>query len=235
MFIDIKEILAKSAIGLVILLIIAFENLALSRKKTVPVMLLDQCFFSFICYKVFGVITLIYSFFIISFLMFIKYKNHKDEGADLDYSGRIYSVSALLNKLKKPKHLVIGRVLPVNHREIKYNMRAIELEDIVLSGETLITGSTGSGKDLHKDTLIPTITGMKTIGDIKIGDIIFDDNGNQTKVIDKYSPKETTFYEITFSDGTKVIGVRSGLFVLSVLDCSSSLATASSGVFVSPS
>ena len=173
MFIDIKEILAKSAIGLVILLIIAFENLALSRKKTVPVMLLDQCFFGFICYKIFGVITLIYSFFIISFLMFIKYKNHRDEGADLDYSGRIYSVSALLNKLRKPKHLVIGRVLPVNHREIKYNMRAIELEDIVLSGETLITGSTGSGKT----------TTMKTILKQRIDDnkpvVLFDYKGEE--------------------------------------------------------
>lgn len=138
------------------------------------------------------------------FLCFIKFKIHQSEGADLDYSDRIFSLMAPINKLIKPKNMAMGRILPVNHNELIYNMRCLDLDDVILSGATLITGSTGSGKNLHKDTLIPTTEGMKPIGKIKIGDIVFDENGKQTTVIDKYSPKETNFYEITFSDGTKV-------------------------------
>ena len=72
------------------------------------------------------------------------------------------------------------------------------------TGIVLFTGATGSGKQLHKDTMIPTLHGMKKMQDINIGDIIFDKNGEPTTVIDKYSPYETNFYEFTFSDGTRV-------------------------------
>ena len=200
----IKTMLIQSFIGLAILIVITLENLILCKKKTIPVLLCDQLFVSIIVIKFFGWITIVYSVLLLAFLLFIKYQNHIDESADLDYSGRIFSISAIFNKLKRPKKLVMGRILPVNHKEIKHNMKLIELDDIILSGATLITGSTGSGKNLHKDTIIPTVDGMKSIKEIKIGDIIFDDNGNQTVVIDKYSPNETDFYELTFSDGTKV-------------------------------
>lgn len=197
--------LVKSLIGLSILICITLENLILCRKKTIVVLTLDQLFISILVYKFFGWITIIYSLLLFAFLCWIKYKNHiNEEKADLDYSGRILSVSAVINKLKRPKKMVMGRILPVNHNEIKHNMECIELDDTILSGASLITGSTGSGKNLHKDTLIPTTEGMKTIGEIKVGDIVFDDEGKQTKVIDKYSPNETSFYEITFSDGTTI-------------------------------
>lgn len=72
------------------------------------------------------------------------------------------------------------------------------------TGIIFFTGPTGSGKQLFKDTLIPTTTGNKKIENLVIGDIIFDKNGKQTKIIDKYSPYETKFYELTFSDNTKI-------------------------------
>lgn len=149
-----QEMLTKSLIGLVVLLVIACENMILCRKKTIPVILLDQGFFGVVCYFVFGWFTIIYSVLLIAFLMFIKYRNHVSDSADLDYSGRIFSVSAVFNKLHRPKELVIGRVLPVNHNEIKYNMRAIELDNTILSGETFITGSTGSGKTTTMKTIL---------------------------------------------------------------------------------
>ncbi|MBQ8218205.1 MAG: type IV secretion system DNA-binding domain-containing protein [Bacilli bacterium] len=149
-----QDMLLKSLIGLCILLVIAIENLVLCRKKTIPVMLLDQIFFGIVIYYIFGWITIIYSFLLTLFLLFIKYRNHIDDGADLDYSGRIFSISAVINRLHKPKELVIGRVLPVNHNEIKYNMKAIELDNTVLSGETFITGSTGSGKTTTMKTIL---------------------------------------------------------------------------------
>ena len=200
----IKTMLIQSFIGLAILIVITLENLILCKKKTIPVLLCDQLFVSIIVIKFFGWITIVYSVLLLAFLLFIKYQNHIDESADLDYSGRIFSISAIFNKLKRPKKLVMGRILPVNHKEIKHNMKLIELDDIILSGATLITGSTGCGKNLHRDTIIKSVDGMKSIKEIIIGDIIFDDHGNHTVVIDKYSPNETDFYELTFSDGTKV-------------------------------
>lgn len=68
---------------------------------------------------------------------------------------------------------------------------------------SLVTGASGSGKDLNKDTLLPTPYGMRTIERIKVGDTLFDENGNRTKVLAKYHPNDK-HYEITFSDGTRI-------------------------------
>lgn len=59
-----------------------------------------------------------------------------------------------------------------------------------------------NGKQLSLDTPIITPNGYTTMGDIKVGDKVFDENGNECNVtyvtpID-YKP---TSYEITFSDG----------------------------------
>lgn len=138
--------ITESLIGLVILVIVALESLILSRKKTIPVILCDQLFAGFVIYKIFGKITLIYTGLLILGLLFVKYRNHVSESADFDFTDRIYSISAVLNRLHRPKELVVGRILPVNYNEIKYNMKAMELDNVILSGETLITGSSGSGK-----------------------------------------------------------------------------------------
>jgi hypothetical protein len=46
----------------------------------------------------------------------------------------------------------------------------------------LITGAPSSGKALALDTPIPSPTGWTTMGDIEVGDTIFDEHGNPTKV-----------------------------------------------------
>jgi hypothetical protein len=151
----IKTMLIQSFIGLAILIVITLENLILCKKKTIPVLLCDQIFVSLIVIKFFGWITIVYSVLLLAFLLFIKYQNHIDEeSADFDYSGRIFSISAVFNMLQRPKKLVMGRILPVNHKEIKHNMKLIELDDVILSGATLITGSTGSGKSTTMKTIL---------------------------------------------------------------------------------
>lgn len=70
---------------------------------------------------------------------------------------------------------------------------------------TLITGSTGSGKALHKDTeIIAKDKGWTTVGEIKVGDIIYDESGNHTTVEAVYQPKVEDHYEITFGNGQTV-------------------------------
>lgn len=63
-----------------------------------------------------------------------------------------------------------------------------------------------NGKALRLDTNIPTPTGYTTMGELKEGDIVFDKDGKQTKVIATtpimYNHK---CYEITFTDGEKIV------------------------------
>ena len=61
------------------------------------------------------------------------------------------------------------------------------------------------GKQLSLDTLIPTPNGFTNMGDITVGDSLFDDNGNICHVVAKsevdYSEQA---YRITFKDGAVV-------------------------------
>lgn len=63
-----------------------------------------------------------------------------------------------------------------------------------------------NGKALDISTKIPTPNGYTTMGDLKVGDEVFDKDGNITKVKFvtpiKYNHK---CYEVTFSDGEKII------------------------------
>ena len=188
------NIWSKSLYGLIILAIISLVNLILIRKKTIPVIVLDHMFFTFITYLFFGYPTLIYSILFLAFLGFIKYKNHLSDKPDFDYSDRIFSISALFNQMHRPKELVIGKILPVNHNEIKHNMKKIELDNTILSGGTLLTGSSGSGKT----------TTIKTIMKQRILDrrpVVFFDYKGEEEILDdiKQYCKETAIPYYEFS------------------------------------
>lgn len=83
---------------------------------------------------------------------------------------------------------------------------AEEIGNLINAGcSTIISGGTGSGKQLDLNTLLPTPTGMTTMGDVQVGDFLLDENAEPTMVTAKYSTKVPVAYELTFSDGTKVI------------------------------
>lgn len=147
--------LIKSLIGLAVLAVITIENMVLMRKKTAVVMILDQLFVSAVVYFIFNWITLIYSAILLILLLSIRYR--RDEDGDIksmDFSGRVFSVGAVFNRLHKPKNITIGKVLPTNKYELEHNLKYVELDDTVLSGATLITGSTGSGKTTSMKAII---------------------------------------------------------------------------------
>lgn len=79
------------------------------------------------------------------------------------------------------------------------------LKAAVQSHLTIVfSGGTGAGKALHKDTKIPTPLGMKTVDELQEGDVIFDDEGNETTIIKKYCPMDPQSYELSFSNGQKI-------------------------------
>ena len=79
-------------------------------------------------------------------------------------------------------------------------------------------GARGSGKSLSITTEIPTIDGWKLMGDIEVGDILFDEKGQKTTVIG-ISPimKDHLCYRITFSDNSTVIADAEHLWTVRTL------------------
>jgi len=66
----------------------------------------------------------------------------------------------------------------------------------------LIAGSSGSGKALEVNTPIYTANGWRRMGDVKVGDIVFDLNGKATRVVEAFDEYDTEFaYDVEFDDG----------------------------------
>lgn len=61
---------------------------------------------------------------------------------------------------------------------------------------TLISGTVGSGKALHKGTVVPTPTGFSTVGDLGVGNKVFDGNGGVTTITGKHQPLTEDHYEL---------------------------------------
>lgn len=84
------------------------------------------------------------------------------------------------------------------------------------SGLVLLNGPTGSGKALRLDTPIPTPNGWTTIGEIGVGDTVFDARMMPTVVTEvsdvNMSPE---LYCITFADGQKMFADKNHQWVVS--------------------
>ena len=63
----------------------------------------------------------------------------------------------------------------------------------------------GSGKAQPVDTIIPTPDGEKRLGDIQVGDYVFDRLGNPTRVLGVYNQGLQRAYSVTLSDGRNTI------------------------------
>lgn len=69
-------------------------------------------------------------------------------------------------------------------------------------------------KGLPVDTPIPTTTGWKTMGDLTKDDVIFDKDGNQTRIIEKSTKSFKPCYKIEFNDKTEAICDNEHLWML---------------------
>ena len=68
-----------------------------------------------------------------------------------DFSNKIFSITFIVNYISslfenKKDSRIIGRVLPYNNYQLKYNGKLITMSEIASAGATLISGSVGSGK-----------------------------------------------------------------------------------------
>lgn len=71
---------------------------------------------------------------------------------------------------------------------------------------TIWAGINGHGKALSLDTKIPTVSGWKRMGDLAVGDMVFDENGSPCSVTwlsEIWTDRPT--YRVEFSDGTVIL------------------------------
>lgn len=94
------------------------------------------------------------------------------------------------------------QLVPTGYRDLDYL-----LGGGLRPAETVfIGGRPGSGKALALDTPIPTPKGWTTMGDIKAGDWVYDENGTACQVT--YATPiqlNRTCYRVVFSDGSEIV------------------------------
>ena len=98
---------------------------------------------------------------------------------------------------------VISNSIP-SPEELGIDERLLKWIDMP-TGLVLVNGSTGQGKKLRYDTKVPTPTGWSTMGELRVGDQVYDSNMNTCNVewiseLDR-SPE---LYKLSFKDGQTV-------------------------------
>jgi phage terminase large subunit-like protein len=66
----------------------------------------------------------------------------------------------------------------------------------------LVLAGRGWGKATSLETLIPTPSGWTKMGDVAVGDEVFDESGRVCRVTDTFDVQATTAYRLYFSDST---------------------------------
>lgn len=76
----------------------------------------------------------------------------------------------------------------------------------------VLNGGGGSGKAVPGSTRVITPDGYKLMRDIKVGDVICNTHGGETRVLEKYHPPTTQMYMIVFEDGRKTVACKDHLW-----------------------
>lgn len=77
-----------------------------------------------------------------------------------------------------------------------------QIDLLVIKGNSIIIGD---WKGLPLDTKILTNKGFSTMGELKVGDIVYDMNGKETTIIHKSNIHNNPCYKITFHNGESII------------------------------
>ena len=77
-----------------------------------------------------------------------------------------------------------------------------ELESVPMG--VLMAGPPGSGKSTSANSLVPTPSGWKRAGQIRVNDMIFDRNGSPTRVLGVFPQGQLEVYRVTLRDGRTV-------------------------------
>ena len=113
-----------------------------------------------------------------------KFECRKDY-TDLDIENAVYPEYLISYVTKDKRMAVAGQI------------------DLLVKKDNKIT--IADWKGLPLDTEIPTLEGWSTIADLQEGDIIFDKDGNPTKILHKSEIHHNPCYKITFDNGDTIV------------------------------
>jgi Rad3-related DNA helicase/serine/threonine protein kinase len=98
------------------------------------------------------------------------------------------------------------RLQGYEERPAQIEMAALVARSLTEERHAIVEATTGTGKALDVDTPIPTPTGWKRMGDLEIGDCVFDEKGLPTRVTAAFDVMyHRTCYEVEFSDGSSIV------------------------------
>lgn len=102
---------------------------------------------------------------------------------------------------------VLSLSLPgYEERPAQIEMALLVARSITENTPAIIEASTGTGKALDVDTPIPTPTGWLRMGDLLVGDLVFDEQGRPTQVTAAFDIMENRpCYQVVFSDGSTLV------------------------------
>lgn len=138
----------------------------------------------------------------------VIWENFLEDGeADLSYALEGYGRFRVNIFKQRGTTAAVLRTIPTKIKTIAELGVPETLHDLVKKkkGLILVTGPTGSGKALRLDTKIPTPTGSTTMGELNVGDMVIDSQGNPTRVTGM-SPinKTPDLFKLTLSDGQEL-------------------------------
>ena len=116
--------------------------------------------------------------------------------------------ATLQTLLSDPEQLekILAEASPEYQRQIEWLLKARPKQILPKEGWStcIVRSGRGFGKAVPFDTPIPTSDGMVKMSDIGVGDVVFDEQGKPTKVIDTTILYPKTAYYIHFSTGEKI-------------------------------
>ncbi|HEU5374564.1 MAG TPA: helicase C-terminal domain-containing protein [Ktedonobacteraceae bacterium] len=91
-------------------------------------------------------------------------------------------------------------------RPAQIEMATLVARSLTENSPAIIEASTGTGKALDVETPIPTPNGWKRMGDLTVGDLVFDEQGQPTRVTAAFTVMyNRPCYEVVFSDGSALV------------------------------
>lgn len=133
-------------------------------------------------------------------------------------AGLLSRVESFLNRKKiefivKDKTIYPNRntsILWQGHKLYDYQDEVIE--KIMSTSRGMVKIATGGGKAQPASSKILTTSGWKRMGDIAVGDLVFDSLGEQATVLGVFPQGEKEVFELTFSDGAKAHSTETHLW-----------------------
>ena len=94
-----------------------------------------------------------------------------------------------------------------NSTDVAFNLHPRQSEAFLSQAtEILYGGAAGGGKALAVDTPVPTPDGWTTMGELSVGDAVFDNQGKPTKVVAISDVRhDRPCYRLTFDDGASLV------------------------------